>query len=169
MGTTDRAAAHRAERGGEAAPSAALSPLSGAALDDLLRELLQRVDDVVQDQRRLRLLLDAVVGIAADLSLDSVLSRIVQAASELAEARYAALGVLGAGTEHPLRAFIHHGISDEQRDLIGDLPRGHGLLGLIIDQRAAAAARHRGAPRVVRVPRASPGHELLPRGADPHW
>jgi two-component system, NarL family, sensor histidine kinase DevS len=99
-------------------PSSVLPPLTG----------------VVRDQRRSRLLLDAVLGIAADLSLDSVLARIVQVASELADARYAALGVLGGGSEQPLRAFIHHGISEEQRELIGDLPSGHGLLGLIIDR-----------------------------------
>ena len=115
-------------------PSSVLPPLSGAGLDDLLRETLVRVDGVMQDQRRLRLLLDAVVGIAADLSLDSVLARIVQVASELADARYAALGVLGGGSEQPLRAFIHHGISEGERQLIGDLPSGHGLLGLIIDR-----------------------------------
>ncbi|QWZ08867.1 GAF domain-containing sensor histidine kinase [Nocardioides panacis] len=119
---------------GPPSPSSVLPPLSGAGLDDLLRELLARVDGVVQDQRRLRLLLDAVVGIAADLSLDSVLARIVQVASELADARYAALGVLGGGSEQPLRAFIHHGISEQQGEQIGDLPSGHGLLGLIIDR-----------------------------------
>ena len=118
----------------EATPSAVLPRLSAAGLDDLLRELLERVEDVVEDQKRLRLLLDAVVAIAADLSLDSVLSRIVEVASELVDARYAALGVLGAGTEQPLRAFVHHGISEVQRAQIGELPRGHGLLGLIIDR-----------------------------------
>ena len=134
MGTTEHTADQRAGRGAETTPpSAAFPPLAAAGLDDLLRELLQRVDEVVADQRRLRLLLDAVVLIAADLSFDSVLERIVQVASELVGARYAALGVLGSGTE-PLRAFINTGISVEQRELIGDLPRGHGLLGLIIDQ-----------------------------------
>jgi signal transduction histidine kinase len=134
MGTTDPPD-QRADRGTDARPpSAAFPPLSGAGLDDLLREMLQRVDEVVQDQRRLRLLLDAVVGIAADLSFDSVLERIAQVASELVQARYAAIGVLGTGTEHPLRAFIHHGLGDDERRRIGDLPRGHGLLGLIIDQ-----------------------------------
>ena len=133
MGTTDRPADPREDRAADA-PPAAFPTLSGAGLDDLLRELLQRVDGVVQDQRRLRLLLDAVVGIASDLSVDSLLARIVQVASELAGARYAALGVLGADTEHPLRAFIHHGISEEQRELIGELPSGHGLLGRIIDR-----------------------------------
>ena len=134
MGRTNRPADSSADRDPGAVPSSAFPPLAGAGLDDLLRELLNRVDDVVQDQRRLRLLLDAVVGIAADLSLDGVLARIVQVASELVEARYAALGVLGTRSEQPLRAFIHHGMSDTQRDLIGDLPRGHGLLGQIIDQ-----------------------------------
>jgi len=134
MGTTDPSD-QRADRGSDTRPpSAAFHPLSGAGLDDLLREMLQRVDEVVQDQRRLRLLLDAVVGIAADLSFDSVLERIAQVASELVQARYAAIGVLGTGTEHPLRAFIHHGLGDDERRRIGDLPRGHGLLGLIIDQ-----------------------------------
>ena len=110
MGTTDPPD-QRADRGTDARPpSAAFPPLSGAGLDDLLREMLQRVDEVVQDQRRLRLLLDAVVGIAAELSFDSVLERIAQVAIELVPARYAAIGVLGTGTEHPLRAFIHHGL-----------------------------------------------------------
>ena len=118
---------------GSPSPSSALPPLSEAGLDDLLRELLFRVDGVVRDQRRLRVLLDAVVGIAADLSLDSVLARIVQVASELADARFAAIGVLGGGSE-PLRAFIHHGMSEEQRELIGELPSGHGLLGLMSER-----------------------------------
>ena len=95
-----------------------LPPLSGAGLDDLLRELLFRVDGVVRDQRRLRVLLDAVVGIAADLSLDSVLARIVQVASELADAKYAALGVLGgrlgaaAAGVHPPTASARSSASD---------------------------------------------------------
>jgi signal transduction histidine kinase len=115
-------------------PSAGLAPLAGAGLDDLLRELLHRVDQVVVGQKRLRLLLDAVVSIAGDLSLDSVLDRIVAAASELADARYAALGVLGAGPGRRLQAFVTHGLTPAQREAIGDLPRGHGLLGIIIDR-----------------------------------
>jgi signal transduction histidine kinase len=115
-------------------PSAALDPLPGADLEDLLRELLQRVGQVLTDQERLRVLLDAVVVIAADLDLDSVLARIVEVAGRLADAQYVALGVLGSGPERRLRAFVTHGLSAEQRTTIGDLPRGHGLLGLIIDR-----------------------------------
>jgi signal transduction histidine kinase len=114
-------------------PSAALSPLGRARLDELLVELLQRVDDVMDTQDRLRGLLDAVVGIAADLSLDSVLERIVRAACQLADAQYGALGVLGDGPDRRLREFVTHGLTDEQRERIGDLPRGHGILGVIID------------------------------------
>jgi signal transduction histidine kinase len=115
-------------------PSSALTPLSRARLDELLVELLQRVEDVVTTQDRLRGLLDAVVGIATDLSLDSVLERIVRAACQLADAQYGALGVLGAGPDRRLREFVTHGLTDEQRLLIGDLPRGHGILGAIIDR-----------------------------------
>lgn len=118
---------------GKAHPEGSIVSLHESGLDDLLREVLGRVDQVLDDQRRLRLLLDAVVTIAADLSLDSVLGRIVEVAAELAGARYVALGVLGSGRAR-LDRFVTHGLTDEERLRIGDLPRGHGLLGLIIDQ-----------------------------------
>ncbi len=117
----------------ERLPSAALPPLARARLDELLGELLTRVGDVLDTQERLRLLLDAVVGIAADLDLDSVLERIVRVSCQLAGAQYGALGVLGAGPDRRLRQFITHGLTAEQRAAIGDLPSGHGILGVIID------------------------------------
>jgi signal transduction histidine kinase len=108
--------------------------LADVEFDDLLREVLARVHGVLDEQTRLRLLLDAVVTMAADLSLDGVLSRIVVIASDLVDAQYAALGVLDVGRERRLRTFIHHGMSEDQVVEIGELPSGHGLLGLIIDQ-----------------------------------
>ncbi len=114
-------------------PSAALPPLARARLDDLLGEVLARVGAVLDTQERLRLLLDAVVGIAADLDLGSVLARIVRVSCQLADARYGALGVLGTGPERRLTQFITHGLTEEQRAAIGDLPSGHGILGVIID------------------------------------
>ena len=117
----------------EPRPSAALPPLARARLDDLLGEVLARVGDVLDTQERLRVLLDAVVGLAADLDLDSVLDRIVRVSCQLADARYGALGVLGTGADRRLEQFITHGLTDEQRAAIGDLPRGHGILGVIID------------------------------------
>ena len=109
-------------------------PVVETGLEELLREVLARVDEIVDDQHRLQLLLDAVVGLASDLSLDGVLQRVVKVACDLAGARYAALGVLGSQSDRRLQAFVTHGLTQEQRDLIGDLPRGRGLLGRIIDQ-----------------------------------
>ena len=108
--------------------------LNDVDFDELLREVLDRMHGVLDEQARLRLLLDAVVTMAADLSLDGVLSRIVSIASTLVDAEYAALGVLGVGPERRLRTFIHHGMTRHQVAEIGDLPTGHGLLGLIIDR-----------------------------------
>lgn len=127
-GAVDRRASSLGERRG-----------AGANLDDvdfeeLVRAVLDRMHGALDQQARLQLLLDAVVTISADLSLDGVLSRIVAIASRLVDARYAALGVLSAGRQRRLRTFVHHGISDDVAAEIGDLPTGHGLLGLIIDR-----------------------------------
>jgi len=86
------------------------------------------------DESGHQLLLDAVVTISADLSLDSVLSRIVGIASRLVDAQYAALGVLSVSPQRRLRTFIHHGMDPRTATVIGHLPEGHGLLGLIIDR-----------------------------------
>ncbi len=110
------------------------SELAGTGFDELLREVLLRVHGVLDDRARWRLLLDAVVTMAADLSLDDLLTRIVEIASDLAGARYAALGVLGAGEDRRLQTFVTHGVTGTQHHEIGDLPTGHGLLGLIIDR-----------------------------------
>src|SRR3954468_14482923 len=105
-------------------PGSAPRELGDVEFDDLLREVLNRVEGVLDEQTRLRLLLDAVVTMAADLTFDSVLARIVAIASSLVDARYAALGVLDAGPERRLRTFIHHGIAQESVTEIGALPTG---------------------------------------------
>jgi signal transduction histidine kinase len=81
--------------------------------------------------RNARALLDAVVAIGSDLDLHSVLHRIVESACEITGARYGALGVLGSAGG--LVDFLTHGLDDSERKAIGDLPRGHGILGLLID------------------------------------
>lgn len=112
-------------------PSRALPELSSVRLEELLHELLERVGAVTAQEERLRALLDAVVGIATDLELPRMLERIVEAACQLAAARYGALGVLGP--DRQLVQFITYGITPEQRELMGPLPQGHGVLGLLID------------------------------------
>ncbi|GAB3899625.1 hypothetical protein GCM10029964_085810 [Kibdelosporangium lantanae] len=105
--------------------------LSQLRLDALLRELMDRAAEVLESQDRVHRLLDAVVSVASDLSLPDVLRRIVQSSIDLVGARYAAMGVLAPeGTS--LQEFIYIGIDDQQRELIGDLPHGKGILGLLI-------------------------------------
>ncbi len=81
--------------------------------------------------RQLRRLLDAVLSVGSELGLAEVLRRIVEAATELVDARYGALGVLDE-TKTRLSQFITVGIDDDRRGEIGDLPQGHGILGLLI-------------------------------------
>jgi signal transduction histidine kinase len=108
--------------------------VAGADFEDLLREVLARVNGALDEQARLRLLLDAVVSMAADLTLDGVLARIVEISRHLTGAQYAALGVLNSGPRKGLRTFVHHGMTPLQVEEIGDLPTGHGILGLLIDR-----------------------------------
>src|ERR1700686_1024572 len=83
-------------------------------------------------------LLEAGLTLASELSLPMVLQRIVDLAAQVTDARYGALGVIGDGGE--LVEFVTTGLSAKQRRAIGPLPRGRGVLGLLIHQ-----------PRLVRV------------------
>ena len=76
-------------------------------------------------------LLQALVGLAGDLELAQVLRRIVAAACRLVDARYGALGVVGA--DRLLTEFVHEGMDDDTVTAIGRLPEGHGVLGQLID------------------------------------
>jgi signal transduction histidine kinase len=75
--------------------------------------------------------LDAAVrGISGLLDVEEVLQLIVDRVRELVAAQYAALGIVDeAGL---ITQFVTSGITVEEREAIGELPRGHGLLGLII-------------------------------------
>jgi signal transduction histidine kinase len=73
------------------------------------------------------------MAIASDLSLDSLLRRLIETAAELTGARYAALGVIDRGGTH-LERFVTTGIDDETHRAIGDLPRGRGILGVLIKE-----------------------------------
>src|SRR5436190_10802271 len=80
---------------------------------------------------RLRALFAAGVALTSELSLAALLQRLVEAAAELTGARYAAIGVIDAnGLE--LEQFITHGIDVDLRAEIGELPRGRGILGVLI-------------------------------------
>jgi nitrate/nitrite-specific signal transduction histidine kinase len=75
--------------------------------------------------------LDAAVrGISGVLDLDDVFQLIVDRVRGLVSAQYAALGIVD--DDGLITQFITSGITPEQRAAIGELPRGRGLLGLII-------------------------------------
>ena len=82
-------------------------------------------------QDRERGLFTAVVSVAAGLELGATLRRIVQAAVELVDATYGALGVLNS--DGGLGEFVHVGIDAASVGVIGNLPSGKGILGLLVD------------------------------------
>jgi signal transduction histidine kinase len=100
-------------------------------LDALLGQLVERAQEVLATQGRLRGLLRANQMIVGDLPLPVLLRRITEAARDLVGAQYAALGVIAA--DRHLAQFIHAGMPDELIAQIGQLPQGKGLLGALID------------------------------------
>lgn len=101
-------------------------------LDDLLVELQLRLDAVRAARDGMHALLDAVVSIGRELDLETVLRRIVEAATTLVDARYGALGVIGDDGE--LAQFVPVGVTEEEIAAIAEWPHGRGLLGLLIKE-----------------------------------
>jgi signal transduction histidine kinase len=100
---------------------------------------------VAFDPLRMRRLLDAGRALVAELDPQAVLDRTLAAAREVTGARYAALGVLGERRTE-LEQFLTIGIDDQTRTAIGLLPRGRGVLGVLLAQdgplRLDDVARH---------------------------
>jgi signal transduction histidine kinase len=101
-------------------------------LDDLLGELQSRLEVVLATRDRMRGLLEAVVAIGSGLELEAMLRRIVEAAVDLVDARYGALGVIGE--DRRLTDFIPVGLTADEISKIHHWPEGRGLLGLLIDE-----------------------------------
>ena len=132
---------------------ALVSPLDGRALGSvtvvggmeagaLAGSLLSAAIAAAEAERRARraegnvVALDAAVqGIAGLHSLDRVLQLIVDRVRELADAQYAALGIVD--DDGNMERFLTSGISAPARRRIGDPPRGRGLLGLIIREHSS--------------------------------
>lgn len=91
------------------------------------------------DAAKLRALLRATELITSELSIERVLQHIVEAACSLADARYAALGVIGH--DGSLEEFVYAGMDDRTARRIGRFPQGKGLLGALIHD-----------PRPIRLP-----------------
>jgi signal transduction histidine kinase len=105
-----------------------------------------------QGYDRLRALVDAGIALTGELSLDAVLQRLFEAAASLTGARYAALGVIDA-SGRTLERFLTTGIDAETHSRIGELPRGRGILGVLIrDAKPLRLADLRSDPRSVGFP-----------------
>ena len=109
-------------------------------LERTIGELVERAQQVLKTQGRLRSLLRANQVVVEELELEQVLRRIVEAALVLVDAQYGALGVIAP--DGHLEQFIHVGIPLEQANEIGHLPDGHGLLGAVIDERRTIRLEH---------------------------
>ena len=105
--------------------------LSQLRLRELLREVQDRVEQLVGARDQMDGLLDAMLSVASGLELDATLRRIVHAAVKLVNCRYGALGVLNPDREG-FANLVYEGIDEQTRERIGDLPAGRGLLGLLI-------------------------------------
>jgi signal transduction histidine kinase len=84
------------------------------------------------DEHRLARLIDAGRGLLSELDLDTVLDRLLRTAADLTGARYVALGILDE-SRRELSHFLTRGIDEESHRAIGDLPRGRGILGVLIE------------------------------------
>jgi signal transduction histidine kinase len=104
---------------------------------------------------RLRALFEAGMALTSELSLDAVLRRLTEAAAELTEAKYAALGVLDPARPR-LERFITHGVDAATAAVIGEPPRGRGILGALVREAAPLRLADLASdPRSVGFP---PGH-----------
>jgi two-component system, NarL family, sensor histidine kinase DevS len=118
-------------RGTAAEGSLTFPDLPRLELDQLLGQLVDRAQEVLVTQGRLRGLLRSTQVVTGHLALPVVLQRIVAAARDLVGARYAALGVIAP--DGGLSEFVHVGMPDDAVEAIGHLPHGKGLLGALID------------------------------------
>jgi signal transduction histidine kinase len=109
-----------------------ITALSQLRLRELLAEMQGRIEEIAVTRDRMDGLLEAVLAVSGGLELDATLRRIVQAAIDLVDARYGALGVLAPNGM--LSRFVHVGVDEQTRELIGRLPAGRGVLGVVIEE-----------------------------------
>jgi two-component system, NarL family, sensor histidine kinase DevS len=91
------------------------------------------VDPSALDNQRLSRLIEVGRSLVSRLDLEGVLDLVLEAARDLTGARYAALGILDE-RKRELERFLTLGVDDATHAAIGDLPRGHGVLGKLIER-----------------------------------
>jgi signal transduction histidine kinase len=87
------------------------------------------------DGRAVPVLTAALRAVASGGQLEATLHDIVRAAVRHVDARYGAMGVLTPDGRR-LDRFVVVGMGEEDRERIGRLPAGHGILGLLVSEPA---------------------------------
>ncbi|MFJ2666386.1 GAF domain-containing sensor histidine kinase [Nocardia fluminea] len=109
--------------------------LSQLRLRELLSQVQDRIAQIIDVRDNMDRLIEAMLVVTSGLDLDDTLRSIVHTAIELVGAEYGALGVRETDkNSNQLSEFVYEGIDDRTRVLIGDLPRGHGVLGVLIQE-----------------------------------
>lgn len=88
------------------------------------------------DADRLYRLVDVGRSLMGTLDFEEVLGRVIEVAQEVTGARYGALGIFDE-RRRELSRFVTRGIGAAEVELIGDLPRGYGVLGELLDHPVA--------------------------------
>lgn len=96
----------------------------------VFRVIEQMQNRLKRQNRELLALHSAGLDVAAELSLEVVLKKVVDQARNLVGAKYGALSVIDENNR--IKAFVTSGITAEQRAAIGPPPVGHGLLGVVL-------------------------------------
>jgi len=122
---------------------------AGIFLLGLLFAVLQRQEQSLERQSaELLALHHAALDLGGELGLDQLLQKVVDGARTLIGARYGALSVIDR--EARIEAFVVSGLTESQRDRIGDPPVGRGLLGVVLED-----GQRLRIPSILRHPRAS--------------
>ena len=109
----------------------ALAALGAVAFSSWVFRVLGRAQHETELRaRELAAINEASLALSSDLDLDSVLQRVVDLSREVTDADYGALALLGEDGE--VSGFLTSGIGPEQRERIGRLPEGAGLLGVVM-------------------------------------
>ena len=102
----------------------------GLRRPDYLSRLNEQLEELVADREQMgRQLLQVAIEIGSNLELDVALHRIVAAALSLTGARYGAIGVWAS--DGTLASFVHSGMDADTVRLVGHLPVGKGVLGIL--------------------------------------
>ena len=116
---------------GEDQSSRLRETLSQLRLRELLVEVQDRVEQIVEGRDRLDGLVEAMLVVTSGLDLERTLQTIVESATKLVDARYGALGIRGEGRE--IVEFVLEGMGEADLAVIGRVPQGIGVLGLLLD------------------------------------